>query len=249
MPNNIIVTGATSGIGFALTKSLIQKGHTVYAIGRNFEKFLTTISDWCEHRGLLDSIKWISCDFSDLEGISQTQLEDLPKVAGYVNCAGVLPISPLKIQSNNDIKEAMYVNLLAPMLLTKGLLKSNKILKGGSLVYISSINGTKVGSKAHAVYSASKGGILGLVMSLANELSTKEIRVNAIAPGTVETPMLEKVRTILGSEGTTKYLNQFPLGVGSPNSVVSLVEFLLDKEKSSWITGQNFVVDGGYTLN
>jgi NAD(P)-dependent dehydrogenase (short-subunit alcohol dehydrogenase family) len=128
-------------------------------------------------------------------------------------------------------------------------LKSKRIAKGGSIVYMSSINGLKVGSKAHSVYSATKAGIAGFAMSLANEVANIEIRVNTVAPGTVQTSMLEKTAGLIGDESFKNYLKQYPLGIGSPSSLVPLIIFLLDKNSSSWITGQSFIVDGGYTLN
>ena len=143
----------------------------------------------------------------------------------------------------------MNINLLSPILFTRELLKANRILKGGSIVYLSSISGTKIGSKGHAIYSATKGGINGLVLSLANELSSLGIRVNAISPGTVDTPMLEKTKSFIGDEAVNKYLSHYPLGAGTTNSLIPLIHLLIDNEASSWITGQNFVVDGGYTLN
>ncbi len=249
MPKNIIITGATSGIGFDLAKSLISNGDKVYVTGRNFEKFSTTIYKWCIDNGFEDLCIWVKYDFSNLSGISEEELKKIPEVFGYVNCAGVLPISPLKLHKANDIIKTININLASPIMFTRELLKSNRIAKGGAIVYISSINGTRVGSKAHTVYSATKGGIAGLVMSLANELSALGIRVNAVAPGTVASPMLEKTKKLIGEKSFSDYLGKYPLGIGSSDSLISLINFLLDENLSSWITGQNLVVDGGYTLN
>ena len=85
----------------------------------------------------------------------------------------------------SNIIETFNVNLLSPIILTRELLRSNKISKGGAIIYLSSINGIKVGTKAHTCYSATKAGIAGFVMSLANELSTSGIRVNAVAPAAI----------------------------------------------------------------
>jgi NAD(P)-dependent dehydrogenase (short-subunit alcohol dehydrogenase family) len=249
MPDSVIITGATSGIGLALAKSCIIRGTTVYVVGRNFEKFSLTIHDWCKSHGYVDFCKWVYSDFSKTNCLIGDELNKIPQVDGFVNCAGVLPISPLKLQRVEEIIESININLVSPILFTRELLKSNRILKGGSIVFLSSINGTKIGAKGHAIYSATKGGINGLVMSLANELSGNSIRVNAISPGTVNSPMLEKTKSLIGGEAFDKYLSQYPLGVGSADSILPLIEFLIDKKMSSWITGQNFVVDGGYTLN
>lgn len=249
MSEPILISGATSGIGLELAKSLISKGRIIFAAGRSHEKFLSTIYAWSIENNCSELCRWIELDFSIATAFSQNELDKIPKLSGFVNCAGVLPISPLKLQNSQDIIEAFNINLLLPVLLTRELLRSKKIVKNGSIVYLSSINGTKVGSKAHACYSATKAGISGFVMSLANEVSSQGIRVNAVAPGTVDTPMLTKTRELIGEEKFTTYMNQYPLGIGSPFSIIPLIEFLLDERSSKWITGQTLVVDGGFTLN
>jgi NAD(P)-dependent dehydrogenase (short-subunit alcohol dehydrogenase family) len=236
-------------MGLELAKSLISKGRLIIAVGRNYEKYLSTIYAWSIENNSSDLCRWVELDFSNTTDFSQNEFDKVPQLSGFVNCAGVLPISPLKLQKSSDIVEAFNINLVSPILLTRELLRSKKIVKNGSLVFMSSKNGLKVGSKAHACYSATKAGISGFVMSLANEVSTQGIRVNAVAPATVDTPMLSKTRGLIGEEKFNAYMNQYPLGMGSPFSVIPLIEFLLDETSSKWITGQTLVVDGGFTLN
>lgn len=249
MGENIVVTGATSGIGLELAKNLILQGHTVYAVGRNFEKFSSTIYQWALFNGFNNSVNWIYCDFSRPTTNFEDEVVKIPIISGFVNCAGVLPVAPLKLQNVEDIVEAININLVSPILFTRALLKNKRISNNAAIVFISSINGVKVGSKAHSIYSASKAGIVGLVMSLANELANLGIRVNSISPGTVESPMYEKTKMLLGEEQFTNYLAKYPLGIGTANSLIPLINFLLNKKSSGWITGQNFVIDGGFTLN
>ena len=249
MADTVIITGATSGIGLALTKNYIEKGTKIYAIGRDSDKFRLVIKEWCQARGWESLCEWINSDFSDQNPLLNIDFNKLPKVDGFINCAGVLPIAPLKLETEKEIHRATNINLLSPILFTRALLKHNRIQKGGSIVFLGSLNGTKTGSKGHTIYSATKGGITGFMMSLANELSSLGIRVNVISPGTVETAMAEKVKSLIGEEAMKTYIDQYPLGSGTPNSLIPLINLLIEKESSSWITGQNFIVDGGYTLN
>jgi NAD(P)-dependent dehydrogenase (short-subunit alcohol dehydrogenase family) len=249
MAESILISGATSGIGLELAKSLILRGKSILAVGRDRERFLKSIYAWSVENSCSDLCHWIEFDFSDPAHFISGEFAKVPLISGFVNCAGVLPIAPLKLQTSADIIEAVNVNLLAPILFTRELLKSARVVRGGSIVYLSSVNGLKVGSKAHACYSATKAGISGFVMSLANELSSLGIRVNAVAPATVDTPMLTKTKALMGEANFLAYAEKYPLGIGSPSSLVPLIEFLLDEKLSPWITGQTFVADGGFTLN
>ena len=117
-----------------------------------------------------------------------------------------------------------------------------------SFVFFSSINGTLIGSRGHSLYAAAKGAINGIVKSLANELSKRKIRVNAVAPGLVETGLFEVNKELISDEDMESYRKKYPLGFGMPEDVCNLVIFLLS-DASKWITGQIIVIDGGVTLN
>ena len=244
----ILVSGATSGVGLELSKSLIKHGYCVYAIGRDHNKYSSTLFKWSKENSFEQSVNWLTFDFSSPDCISKIEFKDLPKLSGFVNCAGVLPISPIKLESFENIVNTININLVSPILLTKELLRSARIEKRGSVIFISSISGLKVGSKGHSLYSASKAGIAGFVLSLANECSSSQIRVNSIAPGILDTPMLLKTKNLIGEDQFSQYAKQYPLGLGTPLSIIPMIQFLLG-DQSAWITGQNFVIDGGFTLN
>jgi NAD(P)-dependent dehydrogenase (short-subunit alcohol dehydrogenase family) len=247
--NNVVVTGATSGIGLELTKHLLLENYQVTVVGRDHDKYQETVMQWSEHNARDNLCRWINCDFNDPLVDLQPICDQIPSSIGFVNCAGILPISPLKMQRPEQIISAVNVNLLSPILFTRALLRAGVISRGGSLVFLSSVSGVKTGPKAHAVYAATKAGICGLVMSLANELSSAGIRVNAIAPGTVQSPMLDKTKKLLGDEAFNSYIKQYPLGIGSPAFLLPMVMLLLESRASQWITGQTFVIDGGFSLN
>ena len=110
---------------------------------------------------------------------------------------------------------------------------------------ISSISGISKGTQGHVLYSSSKAALLGLVKSLSLELSKRKIRINCISPGLIETDSLfNKNNHILTEQQKNEYFKKYPLGIGDINSINGTIKFLLG-DSSSWITGQNFIVDGG----
>ena len=243
-----LVTGATSGIGLAAAKSLLSRGHSVVAVGRDGSKYESNLLSWAKENDLVDELSWERIDFSIPNSFCDLDVKSFPVFDGFVNSAGVLSLCPLKLETYESIIKVINVNLIAPIELTRFLVKERKFRKSSSLVYLSSINGPMIGSKAHTLYAASKAGICGFTKSLANELANQQIRVNCIAPGTVATNMLDQTKMMINSVSVTEYAKQYPLGIGFTNSVVDLVNFLLS-DNASWITGQSIVIDGGYTLN
>jgi NAD(P)-dependent dehydrogenase (short-subunit alcohol dehydrogenase family) len=243
-----LVTGATSGIGLAVSKSLLSLGHSVFAIGRDEFKYESNLLCWAQENGLSDELAWQMINFSMPNSFYDLDVKSFPSFDGFVNSAGTLSLCPLKLETYESLIEVTNVNLVAPIELTRLLLKERKFRKGSSLVYLSSINGLKIGSRGHTLYAASKAGVSGFAMSLANELAKQRIRVNCVAPGAVATNMFDQTKKMINAVSLAEYGKQYPLGIGSTDSVVDLVNFLLS-DKSSWITGQSIVIDGGFTLN
>ena len=144
------------------------------------------------------------------------------------------------------LQEVMTVNFNAPLLLTQLLIKKKKLQKISSIVFISSISGTKVSLIGNSIYSASKGAINGICKGLALELAPQQIRVNTVVPGMVETNIVS------GGEIAEEQLEidrqKYPLKrYGKPEEVAYAVVYLLS-DTSSWVTGSNLLIDGGYTL-
>ncbi len=248
MTSWIAVTGATSGIGLHLSMRLLERGYGVFVIGRDKVKYQNTLWAWAIANNLDGALKWCHADFQLPDNISQLNYSEFPDITGFVNCAGLLSIAPLKLESCESIHKIFNVNLLSPIELVRNLIVNKRIKKGASLVFVTSINGSKIGSKGHTLYSASKAGVTGFMMSLANELSSLRVRVNSIAPGTFTGGMMNQTQLLMSTSDFNDYAQKYPLGVGEPASVIPLIEFLLDS-KSAWITGQNFIIDGGFTLN
>ena len=236
----ILVTGASSGIGKAIAIECSKMGAQVVITGRNEQRLQETY-------GQLEGTQ-PACIIADL--IKKEDIETLANqidgLNGLVNCAGLTIPKPFKFLQEEDIQEVMTVNFYAPLLLTQLLVKKKKLQKASSIVFISSISGTKVSYIGNSIYSASKGAINGICKGLALELASQQIRVNTVIPGMVETNIVS------GGEVTQEQMEtdkkKYPLKrYGKPEEVAYAVVYLLS-DASSWVTGSNLLIDGGYTL-
>jgi NAD(P)-dependent dehydrogenase (short-subunit alcohol dehydrogenase family) len=237
---NILVTGATSGIGKQIAISCIVNGANVTFCGRSEEKL-------AELEGLYgDNHIYIKSDISTDEGILQIT-EKCPKLDGLVHCAGIIKITPVIFMTRHDLENIMNTNFIASALITTSLLKRKKINKDSSIVFISSITGNYSAMKGNAMYSATKGAINAYAKVLALELSSKKIRVNTINPGMVTTDLWQNEMSELSSEQILEDEKKYPLGYGEPEDVAEATVFLLSN-KSKWITGSNIILDGGFTI-
>ena len=160
------------------------------------------------------------------------------KIDILINNAGILRDSNIGMITQNDIYETLKVNLIAPIILTQ--LFSKIMAKNSSIVNVSSIIG-KTGNISQSVYAASKAGLIGLTLSASKELASKNIRVNAIAPGFINTKMISSVPESKKKE----ILSNIKLGrIGTASEVALAIKFLSSSE-SNYITGQVLGVDGG----
>lgn len=234
----ILVTGASSGIGRAIAIELSKAGAVIILSGRNKERLNETF----EHlKGTQHYI--FEGDLTEENDIRQL-VETVPELDGVVLTAGVNDKSLIKQLNRKKIEKVMGINLFSPMLTMKELLKQKKLKKGCSLVLISSISST-YSTISNAMYAASKGAIESFTRVSALELSSRRIRVNAIRPGVVRTPLLENYA--LGDR-LDKFMEQVPLGrVAEPEDIAYGCIYLLS-DAASWVTGSTLTIDGGITL-
>jgi glucose 1-dehydrogenase len=234
MTNCIVVTGSSSGIGEACACLFADKGYTVIGLDlvpSRSKKVQSRILD------LADPIQ-ISSFASDLElkGFSVTAL---------IHCAAVQVEKDILTTEINDWELVLNINLRAAWLLAKYIVPLMK--KGSSIINLSSVH-AKATSPKMAAYAASKGGLSALTRAMAIELGEKGIRVNAINPGAIDTPMLRKGLSRYSDQDVAlkKLANSSPLKkIGYPAEVAQLAYFLSQDELSGNITGQEFFCDSG----
>ncbi len=237
---NILVTGASSGIGRSTAIECSKMGATVIISGRNKERLTETFNqlEGKDHQFVLADLN----KESDLSYL----VEQCVSLDGIVHCAGLAIPKPFQFLSKEDVEYIMSVNFEAPVYLTQLLLKKKKINKSSSIVFISSISGIFVSYVGGSLYSASKGAINGVVKGLAIELAPKNIRVNCVNPGMIFTDILKD--GIVTQEQLEEDAKKYPLKrYGKPEEVAYAVIYLLS-DASSWVTGTNLLIDGGYTL-
>jgi len=236
----ILVTGASSGIGKAIAIECAKMGAKVVVTGRNEARLQETHS-------LLegDQPDYIVADLSVNEDVVRVGKE-LSTLNGLVNCAGLTKVAPFPFATRDSFEEVMNVNFFAPTELTRLLVKSKKIGKGSSIVFISSVSGVYCSAVASSIYSASKGAVNGLVKGIALDLASKGIRVNCVNPGMIDAHIFSEGK--ITQEQLKEDTERYPLKrYGKPEEVAYAVIYLLS-DASAWTTGSNLLIDGGYTL-
>lgn len=232
----ILVTGASSGIGKAIAIACAKMGATVIVTGRNVKRLYETM-------GLMPvgDHKAISADLTKAEDINRL-VNELPKLDGFVQCAGVGSRVPCKNIGKPDFDKVFTPNVEAPILLQSVILANKKMNKSASIVYIAS-RAANAPSVGNAVYSASKGAIISYAKCLALELAPRLIRVNCICPGMVWTDLI--IKEGIDKEQLEQSQLSYPLKrFGQPDDVANLAIYLLS-DASSWMTGSTLDISGG----
>lgn len=236
----ILITGASSGIGRATAIECSKMGAHLVITGRNEERLRETFSTLEAENHIM-----IPCDLTDESSIEEL-INMLPVVDGIVHCAGITSNLPFQFITRNKLDAVMNVNFYAPVEISRLAVKSKKINKEASVVFVSSISGVYTSALALSAYSASKGAINGLVKGLALDLSSKGIRVNSVNPGIIETNIFDS--GAITPEQMEKEKELYPLKrFGQPSEIAYAVIYFLS-DASKWVTGSNLVIDGGFTL-
>jgi NAD(P)-dependent dehydrogenase (short-subunit alcohol dehydrogenase family) len=238
----ILVTGASSGIGREVAITLSYAGAVLVINGRNEGRLEETLNKLLGNDHII--IAGDLNESSTIDKICNLNIE----LDGFVNAAGVMKLLPFKFISNGQLEEMMQTNFFSPIGLMLALFKKKKIAKNASIIYITSINGAVVGSKANSMYAASKGALTGMIRAMAIDLAKSNVRVNNIAPGMIETDGAMEIKDIVSKEAIEEDIQKYPLNrYGTPKDVAYACQYFLS-DASSWITGTTLVVDGGFTI-
>jgi 3-oxoacyl-[acyl-carrier protein] reductase len=241
---NAIVTGAGRGIGHAIAVRLATEGARVACVSRSDENAKRTADELNSLRA--DSAKHYAVDVADhaaVQKIGAQILEDFTKIDILVNNAGVTRDGLAMRMSVEDWDTVININLRGPFNFTQAIIRAMIKQRSGRIINITSVIGL-IGNAGQTNYAASKAGLIGFTKSLARELASRNITVNAVAPGFITTDMTAG----LSDEIKKTIQSQIPLGkTGSPEDVASTVAFLASAE-ANYITGQVVCVDGGMVM-
>ena len=238
-----IITGASRGIGKAIAMQLASCGVKVSLIARN-QSDVDAVQEIINHSG--GEAQSLIGDISNLEsfsGIVAHTLEKWQQVDILVNNAGITSDNIIMRMKEDEWDSVIDINLKGCFNGIKSVTRPMIKNKGGRIINITSVIG-QIGNAGQSNYAASKAGIIGLTKSIAKELGSRNITINAVAPGYILTDMTDQ----LDNDVKEKLITSIPLGrLGTPEDVANLVCFLVSDE-AAYITGQTFNVDGGMVM-
>lgn len=241
-----IITGSTAGIGKAIAKKFAEQGAKVILMGTSKERGQEVLNEITRENGE-NSASFYSVDVSDTNAVDNLLKEILsktPKVDILVNNAGITRDQLLMKMSEEDWDRVLDVNVKSCYNLCRALVRTMLKAKKGKIINVSSIVGI-TGNTGQVNYAASKAAIIGFTKALAKELASRNICVNCIAPGFIDTKMTEA----FSSEAKEKWIQNIPLGrFGSPQDIANASLFLAS-HLSDYVTGQVITVDGGLVMN
>ncbi len=240
---NILITGASSGIGKDTAVLLSKLGAKVILLARNEDRLKEVFSqlEGQGHSYYVFDLKIID----SIESIIKKITEENGRLDGFVHCAGISAMRPLKMTKFDFLHDLMLTNFYSFIEVTRCITKKGHFNENLSIIAMSSISGIR-GFKSKTAYSASKAALDGAIRSLAKELSEKKIRINSIVAGFVKTEMFERYKERTGYEQYCQEFNQYLLGFPEPFDIAKSIIFLLSNN-SLFITGSNIVIDSGFT--
>jgi NAD(P)-dependent dehydrogenase (short-subunit alcohol dehydrogenase family) len=237
-----LITGGGSGIGLATARRLLASGWKV-AIADRDERALTDARTALGHADRVATQPLDVTDEAAATAVVGETIRAFGGLDGVVNCAGVAADIPALDTPIELFRKILDINVVGTFIVARVAARAMKDAGGGAIVNLSSVSGLR-GSKGRSAYGASKGAVVTLTQVLTNDLARYGIRVNAVAPGPVDTPMVKALHSAEDRAAWKKYL---PMRrYGDPDEIATAIEFLLDGSKSGYITGEILAVDGGF---
>ena len=238
-----LVTGASSGIGHAIARKFGEEGASVCLVAHShLEKAQELADKIVSDGGRAIAIKTNLSDVDEIGRLVDSTMKEFGQIDILVNCAGVFFIRTLDELTEEEWDTTLDVNVKGPFFLTQRVAPHMVEQDSGNIIFVGSIFGPR-GVSGAASYGASKSALHGLTECLAIELAPT-IRVNAVAPGNIDTPMNQELYEKFG--GREAFRVQYPMGrIGLEDDVANAVTFLVSDE-ADWITGVVMPVDGGY---
>jgi NAD(P)-dependent dehydrogenase (short-subunit alcohol dehydrogenase family) len=242
-----LITGASRGIGKSISRIILNRGGSVIGVGRSQENMSKTAEEFGRNNSFYPEIRDLSEDIDELPSWIASLVEKYGRLKGMVLSAGIQQTKPLQVIKNEKDKVIFDINYFSNISLIKGFSKMKNHTDNSSIVAISSI-AAKVGIPGIISYSASKGALISAIRSAAIELARNKIRINTVSAGHVMTELITGESNFFNKEYLEKLEAKYPLGLGQPEDVANLVCFLLSDE-ARWITGGDYVIDGGASIN
>jgi 3-oxoacyl-[acyl-carrier protein] reductase len=237
-----LVTGASRGIGRAIAVALARSGARVACVARSQQKLAETVDEIARGGG---TAAWFECDVSQSASVNRVVEEVIEKWQRFdilVNNAGITRDTLIPRMQDEQWDEVINTNLRGAFLFTRAASRPMMQARRGRIINISSVSGL-MGNPGQSNYSASKAGLIGMTRSVARELASRKVTVNAIAPGFIETEMTGA----LGETILTEVKSRIPARrLGTTEEIAQAVLFLASSA-AAYITGQVLTVDGGLT--
>jgi NAD(P)-dependent dehydrogenase (short-subunit alcohol dehydrogenase family) len=243
--STILVTGGASGIGFAIVEAALAEGWRAIVADADPRNLASTRNVLANRSDARFEELDVADENAVIKSVAACEREFGP-LAGVVNSAGIGRDLPALETSAEVFRRILDVNLVGSFLVSREAAKAMRSRGAGAIVNMASVSGV-TGNRGRTAYGASKGGVIVMTKVMAVELAPLGIRVNALAPGPIETPMVRHMHTDAARAAWKEAVPQHRYG--TPAEIASAAIFLLDERKSGFITGQTLCVDGGFSAS